>query len=328
MSSKPRVVVLTTGGTIAMREAMPGAGATLASAADCLRLAPAFLAEDLAEIEIREVFAMPSTSLRWADLLHLRSAVLEATMRGNAIVITHGTDTLEETAFFLTLSVCGETPVVMTGAMRCSDHASADGPSNVSAAIRVAIHPDAKGKGILVVFDDEIHAGVFARKVHAFRTHAFSSSQFSPLGWVVEGRVRFFLRSALNLPLLTPGRRGVVIPILEVGTAFERRILDVVGGADIDGLVLSLPGGGHMGAHCMDALREVAREVPVVFATRTGGGETLRDTYGYGGSERELLAAGAIGAGFLDARKARIALMILISGGTSANAITSFFEAL
>ncbi len=321
---RPRLVILAVGGTIGMTsramagDAAPGLDAkTLASALPQLG--------DIAEIEARDILAKPSASLTLEDLALIAARAVEAARAADGVVVTHGTDTLEETAFALSLLTHADAPIVLTAAMRRADQPGADGPANLLAAARVAISPEARSKGVLVVMDDEIHAAPLIRKTHSFRTHAFSSSPFGPIGHVAEGRVRFALAPAGPMPRLTYGGGAPVVPILEAGPGFEREIIAALEAGAIDGLVMSLPGAGHVAADAAPELGRLAARLPIVFASRAGAGETLRETYGYPGGEMDLIARGLIPAQSLDARKARIALQLLLSEGAGAPTIRAAF---
>ncbi|WP_051952831.1 asparaginase [Methylocapsa aurea] len=324
--SKPsRLILLSTGGTIAMT-----AGAGLDGAALKLRAASLAAAvpqlEGLAALEMRDVLAKPSASFTLADIAAIARAAEDAAKTADGVVITHGTDTLEETAFALAMLAQIETPIVLTAAMRRSDQPGADGPANLLAAARVALCPAARGKGVLVVVDDEIHAGPLIRKAHSFRPHAFSSLPFGPIGYVAEERVRFALAPISHLPKLAYGGRAPVTPILEAGPGLEPRTVEALAAGAIDALVLSLPGAGHVAADVAPALGVLAERIPVVFASRTGAGETLRASYGYPGGEMDLIRRGLIPAQALDARKARIALQLLLSEGGDLARIRAVFE--
>ena len=315
-----RIALLTTGGTIAMQASDKGAN---------LGAPPPFvemLARTLpdARVTLIPVLSRPSAGFSVTDIAAIAAAAREAAASHDGVVITHGTDVLEETAFALELLTRTDTPIVVTGAMRLANQPSADGDANLIAACRVAGSAEARGKGVLVVFDDEIHWAPLAKKRHAFRTHAFSSEPFGVLGWVVEGRVRFTLAPEKRLPHLSWGGRETVVPILEVGPGLEPALLRAF--PQCDALVLALPGGGHV-ADSTPALLE-ALPMPVVFASRTGAGETLTRSYGYPGGEIDLIARGLIGSGPLDARRARIALAILLSNGASRQDIAAFFGSL
>jgi L-asparaginase len=315
-----KIALLTTGGTIAMQAT--DKGANLGAPPPFVEMLGRALPD--AQVTLIPVLARPSAGFTIADIAAIAAAARKAAESHDGVVITHGTDVLEETAFALELLTRTDTPIVVTGAMRLANQPSADGDANLIAACRVAGSAEARGKGVLVVFDDEIHWAPLAKKRHAFRTHAFSSEPFGPIGWVVEGRVRFTLAPEKRLPHLIWGGRETVVPILEVGPGLEPDLVRQF--PKCDALVLALPGGGHV-ADTTPALLE-ALLMPVVFASRTGAGETLTHSYGYPGGEIDLIARGLIGSGPLDARRARIALAILLSNGASKQDIAAFFGSL
>ena len=156
--------------------------------------------------------------------------------------------------------------------MRRPDQPSADGAANLLAASRVAISPASRGKGILVVVDDEIHAGPLIRKVHSFRPHAFSSLPFGPIGYVAEERVRFALALASRPPRLTYGGGAPVVPIVEAGPGLETQTVEALAAGAIDGLVVSLPGAGHAAAGVVPALAGLAERHSGCFRQPHGGG--------------------------------------------------------
>jgi len=315
-----RIALLTTGGTIAMQAS--DKGGNLGAPPPFIEMLMRALPE--AQVTLIPVLSRPSAGFSIADIASIAKAAQSAAANHDGVVITHGTDVLEETGFALELLTRTDTPIVVTGAMRLANQPSADGDANLIAACRVAGSQAARGKGALVVFDDEIHWAPLARKRHAFRTHAFSSEPFGPLGWVAEGRVRFMLGPEKRLPHLAWGGREAVVPILEVGPGLEPALMKSF--PRCDALVLALPGGGHV-ADTVPAILE-AMPMPVVFASRTGAGETLTHSYGYAGGEIDLIARGLIAAGPLDARRARIALGILLSNSATKQDIAAFFAGL
>jgi L-asparaginase len=306
-----------------MTAGSPQAGGNIIlGAADLLAAAPSL--GEIATIEGRDVLAKPSSSFTLSDLKTIADAASKAAQEADGVVITHGTDTLEETAFALSLLVQTETPIVITGAMRRPDQLGADGPANIVAACRVAASPTARGKGVLVVMGDEIHSSAFVRKIHSFRPHAFSS--LGPLGWVAEDRVRFFLAPAQRPPRLSYGDATPVVPILEAGICFEQEIVELLGSSTINGLVLNATGAGHVPDRVVPALECIAERMPVIFASRTGLGETLRKSYCFPGSETDLIQRGLIPAGILDARKARIVLLLALSSRLEIGTIRTIFD--
>jgi L-asparaginase len=322
---RARLIILSTGGTIAMTKDTAQVGAAMTLCAANLIAAVPHLA-DFAEVEALDVLAKPSADFTLADIAAIADAATDAAKTGAGIVITHGTDTLEESAFALSLLARVETPIVFTAAMRRPDQPGADGPANLLAASLVAISPAARDKGILVVADDEIHAGPLIRKAHSFGPHAFSSLPFGPIGYVAEERVRFALAPASRPPNLTYGGGAPVVPILEAGPGLETQTVEALGAGAIDGLVVSLPGAGHAAAGAVPALAALAERIPVVFASRTGAGETLRGSYDYPGGEIDLIGCGLIPANALDARKARIALQLLLSDQADLAEVSSVFD--
>lgn len=323
-AKRVRLIILSTGGTIAMSAGGAQGAASLKLGAASLAAAVPQLA-DIAEIEARDVLAKPSASFTLADVAEVAKAALAAAETADGVTITHGTDTLEETAFALSLLAQVETPIVLTAAMRKADQPGADGPANLLAACRVAASQSARGKGPLVVIDDEIHAAPLIRKAHSFRPHAFSSLPFGPIGYVAEDRVRFALAPAGSPPRLAYGGGVPIVPILEAGPGLEAQTVECVAAGAIDGLVLSLPGAGHVAAGAAPALGKLAERMPVVFASRTGAGETLQASYAYAGGEMDLIRRGLIPASWLDARKARIALQLTLSNKAGEDDIRALF---
>ena len=318
-----RLAIISTGGTIAMA-AQGRRGADLALTGPDLA---AGLKLDDVEVVVSQPFSRPSASIGPEELRSLAAAAMEAARTCDGVVITHGTDTLEETAFSLFLQAPGPAPVVLTGAMRHADAPGADGPANLAAAARTALSAAARDLGVLVVMGDEIHSAAYARKVNASRVNAFSSAPLGPLGWVTEDRVRVLLRPTFRSPALAWGPATPRVPVVALAGGDEASWLETVA-ASADGLVVSLMGGGHAPDHLAARLGEIARTLPVVFASRTGGGETLRTSYAYAGGEIDLLDRGLIGAGFLDAPKARIALTLLQSGGAGTQGVRDWFGSL
>lgn len=318
------IALLSTGGTIAMTASSRGADIALSGADISAMVA------DAADIDLTvvEVFAKPSANIGLADMAHLADIARRLASDGavDGIVIAHGTDTIEETAWGLNLMTQSSIPIVVTGAMRTADAPGADGLANLIAACQVAASPQARGLGVLVVLAEEIHAASLARKVRTFGPHAFSSEPMGPLGWVCEGRVRIVTRLTAPSPSLTLGSGRPVVPIVVVHAGFEPEVLELFETGGVDGLVLCLPGGGHAPAVLAPKLERLAARIPVVFCTRTRGFETLRATYGYAGGEIDLIQRGLIAAGSLDGLKARFALAILLSQGAGQEAVRSFFE--
>ncbi len=320
------VAVISMGGTIAMAPSASG-GIVPALGADDLVASVPGLAELGVKITTESLRSLPSPSLGFADLVALSARVREEIAGGaTGVVITHGTDTIEETAFFLDLTVPGDAPVVVTGAMRHPHSAGPDGPANLYAAIRVALSPAARGLGALVVMSDEIHGARFVRKNHTSSTGAFVSPGFGPLGLVVEGdpRIRGAARTGLTLPA-NPRVTDVRVGLITVAMGDDGELLRRSGDL-FDGVVIAGLGAGHVPATMVPVVAEQAARVPVVLSTRTGAGSVLRQTYGYPGSERDLLDRGLIQSGFLDPAKSRVLLTLLLADHAQRSQITQAFD--
>lgn len=320
-----RIAVIAMGGTIAMTPDASGGVVPTLTADDLLAAVPG-LAELDVEITARTLFSLPSPSITFAHLRSLVDAIQAELAAGAAgIVVTQGTDTIEETAFFLDLTVPSPAPIVVTGAMRHPSLAGPDGPANLLAGIQVAISTTARGLGTLVVFADEVHAARLVRKTHTASTGAFVSPGFGPLGLVVEGTPRL---------LTTPGPRHC-LPVGPRLTEVRVAVIPMSLGDDgsllrcVDhtfaGLVLAGVGAGHVPKSVVPLVTEVAARIPVVLASRAGAGAMFTRTYSYPGSERDLISHGLIPSGFLDPHKARILLHLLLANSAPVDEIASTF---
>ncbi|MGC1419855.1 MAG: asparaginase [Acidimicrobiales bacterium] len=281
--------------------------------------------EALANVEGRTFRQTSSANFSFGDLVELAHAIADAFASGvDGVVVTQGTDNIEETSFVLDLLVDHERPVVVSGAMRNPSLPGADGAANLLAAVAVATSPLARGMGSLVVMNDEIHAARFVRKVHASSPSAFASPQSGPLGTIVEGRVHFYARVEA-LPVIRP--RGDFVPVALVRCALgdDGRLVSALSGLGYRGLVVEGFGGGHVPEAMVEPLVALVRTMPVVLASRTGVGVTLESTYGFAGSEIDLIGRGLVSAGALDGLKARVALsLVLASSDGHAEAVEHF----
>lgn len=313
MSDRARVAVASLGGTITMIPASAGSGVTPSlSAADLLAAVPELaVVADLAATTLR---TQPGAWLTPPDVREV--AAWARAQPADGLVVVQGTDTIEETAYLLDLLWDRPEPLVVTGAMRPPGSPGADGPANMLAAVHVAAAPAARGRGVLVVLDDAVHAAARVRKTDSMATHAFTSPPFGPVGRVHEGSVTFAGPPARwpALPAPEPGRDPRVA-LLETHLGDGGELLRLVAGAGYDGVVLAGFGAGHVSAAFAEVVGEVAGRRPLVLASRTGSGPVLERTYGFAGSERDLLARGVLPAGWLDARKARLLLWALLAAG-------------
>ena len=323
----PSVSVLALGGTIASTGA--GAGVTPTLTADQLVESVPGLA-DVARIEADTFRQVPSPELTLVDQVALAHEIEGRINRGNAgVVVTQGTNTIEETAFVLDLLVDSDAPVVVTGAMRNPTLAGADGPANLLGAVSTAASPQARGMGALVVFADEIFAARYVRKAHTQSIAPFVSSPIGPIGWISEGAVRIGARPAGRRHLrLERVAEPPPVALLTYGSGDEGLLVAAVAPAGYRGLVVEATGGGHVTARTVGELERLAGAMPVVLASRTGGGEVLRRTYSFVGSEVDLAERGLISAGAMTSARARVLLRLLLAADATLDDVRQAFEAL
>ncbi|TDQ04901.1 asparaginase [Labedaea rhizosphaerae] len=314
-----KVAVFGLGGTIAMTAGEHGGAVPALSAGQLVAAVPG-LAESGIELAVVEFRQLPGASLTFADLAELADAI--AAHDADGVVITQGTDTIEETAYQLDLTHADDRPLVVTGAMRNPSLAGADGPANLLAAVRVAADPAARGLGCVVVLADEVHAAARVRKTHSTSVATFRSPNGGPLGYLVEGGFHLVNRPAHRLVL----PRATTHPKVALATITLDDDGTLLAAADrCDGLVVAAMGVGHVPQRLLSTLDHLAARIPVVLASRTGAGPVLTTTYGFPGSERDLVARGLIPAGYLDLLKARILLRHLLATGAGQAAIKAAF---
>ncbi len=309
---KKKICILTLGGTIAYSRSEEGG---------VIQDLQPFI-ESLNEVsEIVVVDTIPfmkssSSALLINDIIRLSEKIKLLIKEGyEGFVVIQGTDTIEETAFILQLLLDTDIPIIVTGAMRNPDMRGAD-------------NENCRGLGTLVVFNDEIHSGYFVRKIHPQSTEAFGS-EFSLLGYLAEGipsiRLRPIMRKIPYINLVESDVPNVHLYSVPIGD--DGKLLDKVLELEYKGLVLEGLGGGHTPTELVSSLEEIAKQIPVILSTRIGVGDALTSTYtGYPGSEMSLLEKGLISAGFLDGRRSRILLTLLLMSDCSIDEIKNAFK--
>lgn len=322
----PHVALATLGGTVTMARIDQAPGALPVLDADQLVAAVPGL-DGLAKLTTATLASLPSASLHRSLLAHtLRWARerIEAGARG--VVLLQGTDTIEETAYWFGLHWRHAEPLVVTGAMRLSDAAGADGPANLLGAVAVALDPASRQRGVLVVFNDEIHACRWVQKTDSISTAAFASPGIGPLGRVVEGRPRFHHPPAELPRPLPPPQREVRVARLDVGLDDDGALLDVVAQSGFEGLLVAGYGAGHVPQTWVPRLERLAGSMPVVVAGRPGCGPTLAATYRFAGGEIDLRERGIQMAGWLSPAKARILLRALLAADVARDRLAEFWS--
>ena len=306
-----RVLVLGAGGTIGMT----GTSATPSLDAVAMLETVPQLAGDGA-VDARTLFTAPSAHLTLGQQLDICRAARDSARRGVGTVVTHGTDTLEETAMLCDLLHDAEAPIVFTGAIRPASVPGADGPANLLDAVSVAASEHTAGLGVLVVFGGEIHHARCTRKTDTTSLTAFSSPQTGPLGRVTEGHPTVWSRLPRNPPLDPPDldRRVLIAPTT---SGDDGALAKAVLATEPDGVVIGTLGAGHLAPAVLELWAAAADRIPVVAYCRPERGVILTTTYGYPGSERDLRGTRIIPAGFLSPQAARMKLLACLASGFS-----------
>lgn len=321
----PRILLIGLGGTITMTRDASGTISPALSAADLVRAVPGI--ERVADIETASPLALPGASLSIDDVLGVAALADERLDNAaDGAVVIQGTDTIEETAFLLDLVVQSDRPVVVTGAMRGPQAAGADGPANILAATSVAASPQMRGLGALVVLNDEIHAARFVQKSHTALPSAFASPAAGPLGHVIEGTPRLRMQPAKRVrPALSPRAGDAPVALVRMSLGDDGRLLREVPALGYRGVVIEGMGAGHVPASIAPIVSDLVQSMPVVLASRVQAGPVFTSTYGFAGSETDLLHRGAIAAGDLSGLKARLLLSLLLRGNADREAIALAF---
>jgi L-asparaginase len=265
------------------------------------------LAAGLDVAEARTVTLAPSVQLTTADALALAREACAEAAGGRGVVVTHGTDTLEETAYLTDLLHAGDAPIVFTGAMRPASAPGADGPANLRDAVAAAASDAAAGLGVLVSFAGELHAARDVRKADSVSVAAFRSPRLGPLGFVREGRVAVERRLD-RVPALDPKHLDAVVHIVPAALGSDGALVRAAA-AIADGLVGVVLGAGHTPPPFLAALHEASERIPVAVTVRPDRGAVLHDTYGFEGAEGDLRSGRLVIAGELTPQAARMRLL-------------------
>ena len=324
----PAIAILATGGTIAGAggSAVKGTYTSGQVSVEALLEAVPQL-EGIARVsgeQIAQIGSQAITPAIWLELTQRVNALL-ASDRVAGVVITHGTDTLEETAYFLHLTVTSDKPVVLVGAMRPSTAISADGPANVYNAVTLAVDPRARGKGVLVAMNDSIYGARDVAKTHTTNVATFQSPGAGPLGTAANGRVNFYsqptrthtTRSELTVDELDALPEVVVL----YGYAGDNSALvEASGRAGAAGIVFAGVGNGNLNPRVRAALAEAVRNgVAVVRSSRTGSGRVTLD------GEVNDAEHGFVVADDLNPQKARVLLMLALTRTRDPERIQAMF---
>lgn len=304
--------LLGTGGTISASARHDGTLTPARGSAEILEAAEGV--QSVGPVTSRDVLSLSSRAVGPHEMFTIAAAVQAEVKSGaTGVVITHGTDTLEETAFALSLLLNLHVPVVLTGAMRPPDSAGSDAAANVRAALVAASDPRMAAYGPVVAIHDELHLARWVTKVHTSRLNAFTSGSAGPIGVIVEDRVRLHHPAPSSLALSRTAAPSGRVELLWVAAGMDGLVVNRIADA-LSGLVVAGTGGGHVPPLLATALTQLVRRgCPVVLASRCGQGPVLTHSYGGAGSETQLLSAGLVAAGDLSPVKSRLRLLFGLS---------------
>lgn len=283
--------------------------------------------EDVAEVEVEEWGRFPGPHMTVERMWALRNRVAEHLARGDVegVVLTHGTDTLEESAYLSARSIRSDKPIVFTGAMRNASDLGWDGPANLLDAVRVAASPESRGYGVLVAMSGRIYAGIDVTKAHTHLLDSFESPGLGPVGVIDDASVIFRRALPEAQPVLEPESLAAPVDIVHAYAGADGRLLDA-SRRTAQGVVLAALGRGNIPPEMVAALGSwVDEEKPIVITSRAGRGRVGR-TYGYPGGGRRLHDRGAILGGSRRPQQARIDLMLALGAGLEVRVIRELFE--
>lgn len=319
------IVAIFTGGTISMRhDAAAGGAVPVLSGRDILAATRGI--EDVAQVEVDEFGAHPGPHMTVERMWALRARILEHLAREevSGVVVTHGTDTLEESAYLLARSSATAKPIVFTGAMRAASDIGWDGPANLTNAVRVAASDAAEGQGVLVAMGDRIYSGFDVTKAHTHMLDAFESPGLGPLGIVDEGRVIFRRETPSTWTVVMPESLATPVDIVHAWLGADSRLLDAAR-ETARGVVIAALGRGNVPPAMCDGIeRWLATGKPVVISSRAVRGR-VGHTYGYPGGGRRLAEMGCLFAGSRRPQQARIDLMLALGAALDRESIAELF---
>jgi L-asparaginase len=325
---KPRIAIVFTGGTISMKVDDTFGGVVPALSADeILSLTPSI--HELTDLEPSEFGRYPGPHVTPELMLelsrHVQSLADQPAIQG--IVVTHGTDTLEETAYFLDCTVNTAKPIVVVGSMRNSSEPDWDGPRNLRDAVHIALSPKARGMGVMVCLADSVQAASEVSKMDTSNLSTFESSNFGPLGRIVNGAVMLY-RHPVRRDSFAVQELPRFVPIIKCYTSSEAELLRLALESPMppEGIVVEAMGVGNVPPPAYhQILRAIEREIPVVLTSRCPIGR-VEHLYAYEGAGKQLYEAGVIFADYLTGQKARIKLIAALGAGYSLAQIRTAFE--
>ena len=316
-----KILVLHTGGTISMQA--DASGAVVTSQDNPMN----HVSNPLEGVEVHalDFFNLPSPHIKPKHMLVLYQKIKEEADRYDGFVITHGTDTLEETAYFLDTMEVPHKPIVLTGAMRSSNELGSDGVYNYLSALRVASDDKAADKGVLVVMNDEIHAAKYVTKTHTTNVSTFQTPTHGPLGLIMKHEILYFKTAEPRVRFDLDRIQGLV-PIIPVYAGMTEELLDLLPVDQLDGLIIQAFGAGNVPKETAQKLNDLIQEgLPIALVSRCFNG-IAEPVYAYEGGGVCLQNAGVFFVKELNAQKARLKLLIAINAGLTGEELRAYME--
>ena len=316
-----KILVLHTGGTISMQA--DASGAVVTSSDNPMN----HVSNPLKGIQVHSLdfFNLPSPHIKPKHMLALYQKIKEEAHNYDGVVITHGTDTLEETAYFLDTMEVPHMPIVLTGAMRSSNELGSDGVYNYLSALRVASDDRAADKGVLVVMNDEIHAAKYVTKTHTTNVGTFQTPTHGPLGLIMKQEILYFKTAEPRVRFDLDHIQGLV-PIISAYAGMTDELIDMLDLEQLDGLIIQAFGAGNVPKETAQKLESLLQKgIPVALVSRCFNG-IAEPVYAYQGGGVQLQKAGVFFVKELNAQKARLKLLIALNAGLTGQALKDYME--
>lgn len=316
-----KILVLHTGGTISMQA--DASGAVVTSSDNPMN----HVSNPLEGIQVHtlDFFNLPSPHIKPKHMLALYQKIKEEAANYDGVVITHGTDTLEETAYFLDTMEVPHMPIVLTGAMRSSNELGSDGVYNYLSALRVASDDRAADKGVLVVMNDEIHAAKYVTKTHTTNVSTFQTPTHGPLGLIMKHEILYFKTAEPRVRFDLDHIQGLV-PIISAYAGMTDELIDMLDLEQLDGLIIQAFGAGNIPKETAQKLESLLQKgIPVALVSRCFNG-IAEPVYAYQGGGVQLQKAGVFFVKELNAQKARLKLLIALNAGLTGQALKDYME--
>lgn len=324
--NKKNILLVFTGGTISMKiDENTGGAVPHFSGNELVGLMPEL--NEIANISVYDFGKYPGPHMTPELMLTLSKKIKELLKQNNydGIVVTHGTDTLEETAYLLDLTINSSVPIVVTGSMKNSSEPDWDGPRNLIDSIQICLNPNSKNMGVLVCLNGEINAASEVTKIFTEELETFQSLDFGALGFVQNGKV-IYNRFPRKLENIEAENIITNVDLIKCYAGMDEKFFKFSADSNVDGIVVEAMGVGNVPPKAFDGIKyAVEKNIPVVLVSRCPGGET-RDIYGYPGAGKWLHKIGVIFSDYLNGQKARIKLMLALSLTKDINELRKLFE--